>query len=299
MRKALLSALATLALSSLVGCVGSLNTGPQGDDDDDDDDIIGPDAGGGDEGQARLLFDSTVKPFLQAACSACHAGTVIAPLKYLGPDPAGDYYPYVVADSSVTGGFDPVLSNLIGQGLHDGGNARALTQGEIDLVSDWMILEAAERGVDPTDPGGNPVGDPTSRDLLAQFSACMSIDDWIDTQMGDWADKGSTQGACYSCHTDGAGGFIAPQDENLMYEMNKYEIFIKTFFTTRVETSGAESVVPNLPKLIGKSDTVGHPEFNAGTNDEDMIALEDFYQRTMARKAAGTCPPAGFPIPTP
>ena len=296
MRPQTFAAALAIALGS-AACVGQLNT--MGDDQSSDDDSSTQSA-------ARRMFEDEVSPMLTTKCAGCHAGPIEAqPLKYLGNEGTGGYYDAVTAEPSVTGGFDPGLANLVNKGEHDNGNAPAWSTDEASTITSWLLAEADERGID-TDPNPNPgtTTPTTSREALAQWSACMSIDDWLTSQVYTWATKGSERGQCMSCHNQGAGGFYASDDENEMYTMNKYEVFITAMFTAApksiTDPSQGYQVLVNEQKLRLKSNSVGHPSFNPDGGNQ-MAALRSFYDLTMARLNAGTCPPGGFPEtpPTP
>ncbi len=293
--------LAALALVlGSAACVGSINPMP-GDDQTGDDGIDDPPAS-----VARQMFDDTVSPMLQAACASCHTGAVDAvgdtSYNYMGNIGPDGYYNAVTLDTSITGGFDPGLSNLVNKGLHDNGGARAWTQAEKDTITEWLLTEADERGID-LDPQPPVSTTPTtSREALAQWSGCMTINDWTTSLVYQWADKGSERGQCMSCHNQGAGGYYASDDENEMFEMNKYEIYITTFFTAApvnvADPSQGYQVLINEAKLRAKANAVGHPAYNPDGGNQ-MQYLRDFYDLTKARIAAGTCGPAGFPMAPP
>jgi mono/diheme cytochrome c family protein len=289
MRPQTFAAAIAIALGS-AACVGQLNT--MGDDQADDDDAP--------QSEARRMFEEQVSPMLTAACASCHQGPIESqPPKYLGNTGAAGYYDAVVAEPSVIGGFDPALANLINKGLHDNGNARAWTTDEAGVMTSWLLAEADERGID-TDPNPNPgtTTPTTSREALAQWSACMSIDDWTTSNVANWADKGSERGQCMSCHNQGAGGFYATANDTEMYNMNKYEIYITTFFTAApksiTDPSQGYTVLVNEQKLRLKANSVGHPSYNPDGGNQ-LQNLRNFYDLTMARMNAGTCPPGGFP----
>jgi len=295
MRPTHLIAVLALAAGS-AACTGSLDTTPS---DDSGDDSVDP------PGAARQQFESTIAPML-SACSGCHTGAIDqTPLKWLGAAGATGYYPAVTGEESVVGGFDPDLANLLLKGAHDGGNARAWTDEEKATIADWLVAEAAERGIDLGDNGGLPPGETTpttSREALAQWSGCMSIDDWRSSLVFQWADKSTERGDCKSCHNNGAGGYYASADDDLMFEMNRFEIYITTFFTAAPKdiTNPAlgYEVKVNEQKLRSKANATGHPSFNPD-GGEQMQYLYNFYDLTNARIAAGTCGPAGFPTTPP
>lgn len=298
MRPTHLIAALALALGS-AACVGSLDTMPS-DDDSGDDDSVDPPAS-----LARQQFDAEVAPMM-TACASCHVGAIDSiPLKWLGNNGATGYYAAITAEESVIGGYNPDLANLILKGEHDGGNARAWTDTEKATIADWLIAEATERNIpldDGTPPTGGVTTPTTSREALAQWSGCMSIDDWRSSLVYQWADKGSERGDCKSCHNQGAGGFYAADDANIMFEMNKYEVYITTFFTAApkdiTNPSLGYEVKINEQKLRSKANATGHPGFNPDGGNQ-MQYLRDFYDLTMARITAGTCGPAGFPTTPP
>ncbi len=287
------------ALAMAVGsaaCVGSLDPMPPGDDEPDPDPT---------ETLGRTMFEADVAPMLTAACAACHVGAIDGvPLKFLGNAGAAGYYTAVINEPSVTGGYEPGLANMLNKGEHDGGSARAWTATEKNAIVEWLLTEAEERGVVPVDPPTPGTTTPTtSREALAQWSSCMSIDDWNSSLVYQWADKGSDRGQCMSCHNQGAGGFYAADDQNEMFEMNRFELYITTFFTATpvniANPSEGYRVVVNEAKLRAKANTVGHPSYNPDGNQ--MGYLQNFYTLTEARRAAGNCLPGGFPTvpPTP
>jgi len=288
MRNPTFAAAIAIALGS-AACVGQLNTTGGGDDSTQP------------QSEARQMFESEVSPLLAANCAGCHAGpTDQQPLKYLGNTGSTGYYDAITAEVSVTGGFDPSLANMVNKGPHDNGAAPSWTDDQKATISSWLLAEADERGIS-TDPDPQPQGSPTpttSREALAQWSSCMSIDDWLSSQVYTWAQKGSERGQCMSCHNQGAGGYYASDDPNQMFEMNRYEIYITTFFTAApvsvTDPSQGYQVLVNEEKLRLKADSVGHPSFNPDGGNQ-MQYLHDFYDLTKARLAAGTCPPGGFP----
>jgi len=291
MRHPLFKAALSLALLGTGACVGSLSPTPPGGDDT----TGGPDAGTA-TAQGKVMFDQNVQPILAAQCAGCHAGTAgTQPYKFLGTGPT-TYYATLTGDPAIIGDYDPTQATILTKGAHEG---PAFAQADKDTISAWLIQEATDRGISTTTPpptGGTPT---TSLQALAQFSGCMTIDDWNTSQVYEWANKGSDQGACKSCHSDGAGGYYASGDPNMMYTMNRYEVFIRTFFTTKVDpVTGAPTVIVNETKIRDKATTTGHPQFNPDGGSQ-MQYLHDFYDLVEARIAAGTCPNTGFPTDPP
>jgi len=293
-RSTLLATLASLVLAT--GCIGSLDSGGPIGGDDDDDNTAQPDAGSiGNNAQG--LFDANVKP-LMARCSTCHAGTATYPLQFLGAGSQDAYYPGLIAHPEVTGGFEPSIASLITKvsgGLHQGLPDWSTT--EKQYISDWLLAEKDERG---GDIGGDDPPLPTdSKQALAQWSGCMTKANWDTAQMGTWANKGTEGGTvCASCHNDGLQRMNTNDDNDTMFEMNRYELFIIGFFTVKVETDGTNTVIPAYDKLVrmGNGSTL-HPTFNTSLDDQYFVRLQNFYDLTMQTKASGLCGPAQFPQP--
>jgi len=275
-------------------CVGSLQTG---DDSTQGDDTTTQSA-------ARQEFESNVSPMLAATCAGCHTGSPDSqPLKYLGNSGPTGFYAAITQAPSVIGGYDPSLAQLLLQGVHDNGAAPAWSETQKTTITSWLASEAEERGITTQpDPDPGVVTPTTSREALAQWSACMNQDDWNSTNMTNWANKGTDRGACQSCHNAGAGGFYAINDPTQMFMMNQYEIYITTFFTASpidvTDPSKGYQVLINDAKIRAKANTVGHPSFNPDGGTQ-MQSLLDFYNLTKTRRDAGQCPPAGFPTAPP
>lgn len=294
----ILSGLAALALATSVGC-GIDGVDPVFEDPDENPDF---DPGDPDTSVARQMFDSDVAPVMAAKCAACHTGLDPLALPFLGTtgslDPSG-FYGTIVNHASVHGNFQAGIASLITKvppvgPFHETDDTR-YTQVELDLIVDWLRTEALERG----DLDGDGSLDPLpANNALAAFSACMTLDDWNASQMYRWANKGTNNdGPCEACHREGAYRFNTNNNANVMYEMNRYELYIIGFFTVMVEPDGSQMVVPAYDKLRRFGTGVFHPNYGTGQNNAHFLYLEDFYQRTMQRMADGLCGPPEFPQP--
>jgi len=284
--RSLIAVLGTFLLAASAGCSGILDPGsdpgitPPGG---------GPDAGtGGGGSAAKQLFDTNVKPLLtNCNDAACHAGPGTYPPKFLGTGDDTTWYDSVVATPEVTGNFDPSLASLISHLATTHQGLPAWTTAQTTDITNWMLAERDERGLD--DPNNTPPGDP-----LAEWSGCMTLDNWNAAGMGDWAQKTAEGGTvCSSCHGAGLKQFDTNTDSDTMFARNRYEVFITGFFTV---TNG--KVVPAYDKITTKSNgDNNHPTFQSGTGDPYYQKLQNFYDLTMAAKNAGTCGPAQFPAP--
>ena len=94
---------------------------------------------------------------------------------------------------------------------------------------------------------------PTALGTLAKFSGCMTKQNFVDSEMYRWANKDAEGSTCSSCHQDGLARFNTNPDRNIMFTMNRYEVFILGFFTVAVDPITAENkVVIDKAKLENK-----------------------------------------------
>jgi hypothetical protein len=299
----ILTAIASLSLAAACD-VGVYDGGNGGEDDEPDAGTIitdPADAGGGSTENAKPLFEATVAPILEAKCSAaaCHGGAGTSPLKFLPPDPA-DYYDVVTSyDDRVIGYFDKTTAPMIREivpGPHYPG--AEYTPAELTAIQMWLDaeLEARSGGTEPPPGGGGSVtpGE-LSRQLIAEWSGCMSLQIWNEEDVADsWANKGSGEGPCIRCHVNGQASFIATDDSERMFNVivtNKY--FMLSYFSADVTDLSAGQMVINYDNFVrvgnGEYPHTQHPGFNP--DGEAMERLTAFYNRTMERKLAGTCDP--------
>jgi hypothetical protein len=291
-----------LALGSLalVACDGGLYTGPGGNPPVDPP-ADSPDAGPIDPGaDPSELFNERVAPVLQAQCSAagCHGGTGTSPLKFLPAEMTGYYDVVVSYDDRVVGYFDKTsapLIKMVSPGPH---YTASYTPAQLADIEAWLDaeLEARNTGTDPP-PGGTPPLTPgeASKQLIAEWSGCMDLTTWNANNVAEeWANLGSGEGPCIRCHVNGQASFIATDDSERMYEVlttNKY--YLLSYFAPNVTDVANAKMEINYQAFErvanGEYPHTEHPGFNL--DSDAMVALELFYDATMARKAAGTCDP--------
>ncbi|MBE7453676.1 MAG: hypothetical protein HS111_33880 [Kofleriaceae bacterium] len=284
------------------GCVGDLT--PVDDDGDDDGT---PDAGGGGGGGlARQMFERDVFPILQAKCGAgCHLTTSSSSTPFVATA-VGTAYITTVGFDSVVGNFTTTgaaIYSLVVPGPHQ---ARTYTADEQMKVAAWLAQEVSERsggggGGDGGGGGGEETPAQATARIISEWSGCLKLEDFQQLDFGgSWANKGSNQGNCEQCHTSGAYGFKANDDNAGMYETlttNKY--YMMSYFAPDISNLADAKMVPNFPNFI----RVGlrqvphqeHPSYNTNLNDAAFQRLQQLYDRTMAYKAAGTCGPPRIP----
>lgn len=280
-------------LISASACVGSYElTAPPATDETQ------PDGGAAAAG-ASEMFAASVQPIVgRCAGAACHTGTG-SPLKFLGSDAPGDDYQSIISFPSVTGGYEPSLATLllkIDPGPHNG---MSYSPAERAAIVDWLAAEKVARagGGDPPGDGGSDGDPPVVASALEAWSGCMTKASWDAAQMGTWADKPTDDGdVCATCHNDGAYRFNTNDQNDRMFELNRYPLYIIGFFTVGVDPDGSETVVPASDKLVrmGNGSTL-HPRFATDPGDPYFQAMARFYSLTFDVQAAGACGPPVTP----
>jgi hypothetical protein len=288
------------AVSLAAGCVGALEPmGPnQGDDDQGDDDQPAPgtpDAGTPPVGSAaRAMFEADVASAMaQCGSAGCHGGTGNSPLKFYPTDLTQLYTTVTSYDDRMVGYFDKTTAPMLKRVSPGPHYTATYTADQVTKISAWLDLEKTERATGNPPPTGTPSPGQISKQLISEWSGCMTLADWdADGVAVAFADMGTNQGPCVQCHNTGQASFIASRDSTLMFNTvsgNKY--FMIAFFTPNVTD------VANAKMEVNKSlyERVGtgvypyneHPRFNV--NNQAFTKLQSFYTKTMAKKAAGTC----------
>jgi hypothetical protein len=294
-----MSILASVALAGASGCIvgdvpdpttdpGTPNTNP----------------GPGGSNQGLTEFNKSVSGMLRSNCATgCHEGAATDPAKFLGLDGANDDYSAIVSLASIHGNFSTTQASLItkldlaGAAGHYG--KQPWTADEKAKIQAWFDIEKASigTGTPPATPGRVD-----TRTLLAEWAGCMDLANWNASNMGLWRNKGSGAGACGNCHSNGEFWINIATNSDTMFQMNKTEMFITGFFTAKMNADGTGEIIPAIDKLkrVGGGDPITrHPTFNTGANDQYILYLTDFYNKTKAARDAKTCAAPGFPTPAP
>lgn len=290
----LLAACASLALGATGCLVGDIDdpTPPEitdGPINGGDDPSVAPPATGTQDPQA--LFAQVV-PALEATCGtagiACHAKGGNSP-DFIGANADETYTLIKNFKDILFRDFSTVDSKLLEYG--DGSQHKGTTYdtAQVQAIQNWLAAEAAK----PIDDAPSP---------LAVWSGCMDLQEFSAAGVADaWADKGTNEGNCDACHNLGADGFIASNvDVRVFDAVTKDPGFMLSYFTLDPEPTAIDKVIINRARLekvaTGVPPHQGHPRFNVDGGNA-MQRLQNFYDQTKQKMAAGTCLPPRFGQP--
>jgi len=245
------------------------------------------------QGQAHQYFVSTVFPSLNSTCTSCHgnpANTAGAP-QFLAATAEAAY----TAVDAYTPALIAVPENslLIQHGVHTG---PALDPGQVTLVSEWLQMEADERGL--VGGGDTPPTGPTLQEALQGFADCMNYDTWMADGLDNLAMTQTQYGACYSCHSSGDAANWLSLNGQETFDMNRQFPYIKRLVSGTVDETGAfaglvparrwenkgleaESCNPDLDNC--------HPVYSL--QGGMVTGIDDFVDATIQLYEAGGCTP--------
>lgn len=200
-------------------------------------------AGGANPGsQAKEYYISVVDPEFKLSCAGCHAAGLNGAPVFMGNNAAASYNAMDQHGGLV---IAPENSLLLLHGAHTG---PALTATEKADVTNWLVMEAEERGLTvetTTTTGGGPTT-VTLTSALADYGACMDITDWTDNSLDQLANAQTlNNGPCKGCHGQGDGGNYLSGNTQETFDMNKKFPYIKRQVTGTVDDLG------NFKDLIG------------------------------------------------
>lgn len=294
--------LSLLVASTLVACVGGIEEPPVNpvpeplETPDGDGNENGDNPAGGDLTEAKALFDSGVYSTLKTKCGAagCHSETGVGGsiTKFVADDAARGWQ-IAVNYSALVGIYVPTSAPILTK-IESNHEGVSYEPNETAAITAWLNKELELRNGQPTTGGTEPLGAAAER-VMQEFAGCLNVDDFLAVDFGlKWGNKGSNEGQCEQCHSNGYYGALMNNDNQKMHRrltMKKYEFLM--YFTPDL-TGGPTlaKMVPNRASFYGVAEGLDphreHPEFNAGDDDQAIIALKDLYDLTQARIASGT-----------
>lgn len=254
----------------------------------------GPGVGGGTPGSAQAFWNEQAFPAIQADCVSCHAGVEYAgaPI-FLATNAAAAYTAITTYTPTLIA--VPENSNLILHGAHTG---PALTPAQVSIVSEWLQMEAEERGLVGGDPEDPPPPTQTLAGALEQFGDCMTLDDWLATGMNTIAASQTQAGACTGCHSNGDGGeWLSALTEDT-FEKNRMMPYVKKLVSGTVDQNGAFAGLVEARRMINKGPEAAncnpeidncHPVYSLPPNK--VAAIENFVNLTLDKMEQGACSP--------
>jgi mono/diheme cytochrome c family protein len=230
------------------------------------------------------MFDANVQSILEQRCGACHeTGNAAGFPDIFGPGPDA-YYNTLVGNPTMVTAI-PENSLLVVKGEHAG---PAFSASEAQVVTQWLLAEAQERGL-TGGGGGGPTGTYAPRNLteaLARFGACMQRTTWDATYGANNATQaarqGSEQGQCMACHTSGTGGAFLAASSGDTFEMNRLRPYVlKLVLSQHNEDGSFKDLIP--AKRIEKRGGEGgdHPAYQL--TPERIAAIDAFVEQTLVR----------------
>jgi MYXO-CTERM domain-containing protein len=229
---------------------------------------------------AEAIFDANVKGILQSRCADCHETGGTPDLLGSGPDA---YYNALIGNPTMVPAV-PENSLLLVKGEHAG---PAFTASEAQVVTQWLLAEAAERGLQ----GGNtgPAGTFAPKNLtdaLTRFGACMERATWDATygasNATQTARQGSEQGQCMACHTSGTGGAFLSASSGDTFEMHRLRPYVLKLVLSQSNEDGSfKDLVPAKRHEKRGGEGGDHPAYQL--TPERIQALDSFVDQTLVR----------------
>lgn len=228
--------------------------------------------------EGQRMYSSTVSPLLRSACAGCHEAAGSGPA-FLGLGGDSDDYTALRSNARIVGGFESANALLLTKGAHSGSTWWSAQQQS--TIESWLELEATSGTVSD---GG---------DVMAAWASCMTLENWDDSRMGEWANKRTEDGnTCGGCHADGEYGFHANPASDIMFAQQRTQRGIGTFFQVSAATA-TPSVAPSIDKLRNKC-AGGNLHPGCAVDDQYVEYLERFHKLTRAMLDAGLCDEPGY-----
>ena len=199
---------------------------------------------------------------------------------------------YTALDGSTGLIADPSSSPLIQHGLHSG---PALTSDQGDLVTQWLKMEVAARGLQ------GDTGRPANlRAAFAAFGKCMDFNEWTSLGLDKIPDtQTENSGQCVSCHIAGqASLWLSNNKEETFLKFTQFP-YVQRLVVGSVNPSGAFDTLQNSRRMMDKGTEAqqvnanSHPRF--ALSPTVMANITQFVNDTISNMNAGRCQAAVQP----
>jgi len=246
---------------------------------------------------AKQFYEAVVDPELAKSCAVCHqSGQNGAPI-FLAKNPTGSYNAMDQHGGLIVA---PENSVLLLHGAHTG---PAFTSVQKSAVTEWLTMEAVERGLDSGTTSASSTGSSggmpalTLQQALAEYGACMDIDDWKVNNLDKLMNAQTDAGPCVGCHAAGEGGNWLSANTQETFDKNAKFPYIKRQITGTVDDDGnfADLIASNRMIEKGQApcqpNTNCHPKYNLPPQLKDGI--NNFVAKTLDKwhnKQCGMAP---------
>jgi hypothetical protein len=253
---------------------------------------------------AKPDFVAKVATVLTMKCGlpACHGGTGTSPLKFVGANNDATYDLVTGYSNRLLADFDKANAQLVTK-VTAGHYGVTYAGTETTDIGSWIDLEKAARATGGNQPATGPAA--IAKQLIEEWSGCMDLNDWNQEGVAAaWANRNTGSGQCIACHVNNQGNFLADELSQRVFDLLTTRLDTKTkapvmegYFVADVTTDPANpKIAINRAKLDRAATGVAqHPTFNVEGNA--YTRLTNFYNKTMARKTAGTCAPKRLVMP--
>jgi hypothetical protein len=218
-----------------------------------------------------------------SACINCHSGA--AGPRFMATDPEASY---TALEKTVGLIAAPKNSPLVNYVHKD--TTVAISPEQRSLLTQWLGLEAAARGLEGAIPRPKSV-----TDAYKQFADCMNFDVWTYYRMGDVAFSQTDQeGPCLGCHSTGQGTAWLSAGSRETFEKMKQFPYIQKLVVGKLDGNGSFEALQPSNRLFEKANevcppdsTTCHPRFGLPPNI--INSVRNFVDATLQNIVTGTC----------
>jgi hypothetical protein len=274
------SSLSCLLLSFVTGCLPPMGT--QREEGTPDGNPVTPDADNQQGFTARQLFDNNVFSIISAKCNsaACHGETAPVTNPNFVDATATEAYDRATTQPKLVGDYSsaaPILTKIAA-----GHKGVTYSPQDIGAIGKWLQKEVDER--------------PPQRDLIREWSGCMTLDDFQASNMAQATGNEETnQGRCKTCHALGEYDHVASDQQAAFFQMLTTDrTWLGQYFAVDAMNTTVLVNQVNFDEVgNGLAPHTTHPRFDA-QNGQGRVALRDFHARTLVHFNAKTCAPPRF-----
>jgi hypothetical protein len=234
---------------------------------------------------AKQYFVRNVYPQVNSACGKCHGGQGPGST-FLGADSEAAY---TAVEGSLGLIAAPSKSPLLTY-THKDPTVGKLTPQQKNTLSQWLTLEATERGL-----AGAVAPPKTLADAYKAFKECSRYDVWRRTGMDRLPyTQTDREGPCLGCHSTGQGGvYLAAAGRDTYKTLMEFP-YIQKLIVGTVDSKGnfdqlvpAGRIIEKANEICPEGSLTCHPSY--GLPPQVELAINTFVQTTLENLRGGTC----------